>query len=324
MSIPTPQRVAGISVIIPALNAEKYIRHSIQSVLDQTTKIPLEIVVVDDGSNDRTTGIAKSFEQPNIKLKRSQLPQGVSNARNYGISIACYDWIAFNDADDVWLPTKLEKQIRLLNKQPQLEGVVGGQGRLAKDNSQWVGNLYFKKWSPVHIPTLSKPPCYDPFHEDIAFIQTLLVSKKALMEAGLFRDKLDYFENWDLLLRIGNKFKLGCIEEAVFLYRICDSNSTAPGKADAKAFLASQDYCYAVRQALLDAKPEPSLQKFYRQNIPSSQALMTFKLNQSFRSINTKWVNKGLFFAFFELVKILLKNPVLSLRYISQRFRYAH
>jgi len=96
-----------ISVVIPVYNGSKYLPDALASVVNQTLK-PYEIIVVDDGSTDGSADIAKAFGEKIIVL--SQANRGESAARNVGINAASGDWIAFLDADDVWLPEKLERQ----------------------------------------------------------------------------------------------------------------------------------------------------------------------------------------------------------------------
>jgi glycosyltransferase involved in cell wall biosynthesis len=98
-----------VSVIIPVYKAEKYIEATVQSVLDQTYK-EFELLIVDDGSPDRSIEICQQFTDPRIKIIRQE-NRGVSVARNQGIRAAQGDYIAFLDADDLWLPTKLAKHI---------------------------------------------------------------------------------------------------------------------------------------------------------------------------------------------------------------------
>lgn len=100
--------VPAVSVIIPAFNAVDTIEVTLRSILAQTFA-PLEIIVVDDGSTDTTPELVARFA-PEVRLLR-QANQGCGPARNTGARVARGDWLAFLDADDTWLPPKLERQV---------------------------------------------------------------------------------------------------------------------------------------------------------------------------------------------------------------------
>lgn len=108
-----------ISVVIPLYNKEAHIAKTLDSVLNQTYQ-NFEIIVVDDGSTDNSSLIAKSFADSRIRII-SQPNGGVSAARNRGTSEAIGEYIAFLDADDLWLPSYLETQIKLLAKYPNCD-----------------------------------------------------------------------------------------------------------------------------------------------------------------------------------------------------------
>ena len=101
-----------VSIIIPTYNAEKYIKTAINSALRQTYQ-NIEIIVIDDGSIDRTKNIVQSIQDPRLNYFY-QKNQGQSAARNTGIKIAKGEYIALLDADDLFLPEKIEKQVNFL------------------------------------------------------------------------------------------------------------------------------------------------------------------------------------------------------------------
>ncbi len=105
----------SISVVIPCYNAAAFLRATIESILGQTQPV-LEVIVVDDGSADDSANIAESFGPP-VRVIR-QPNQGESAARNRGIEAAGGDWVAFLDADDLWLPTKVELQAEAIRSAP--------------------------------------------------------------------------------------------------------------------------------------------------------------------------------------------------------------
>jgi glycosyltransferase involved in cell wall biosynthesis len=105
-----------VSVIIPTYNSAQFICDAVDSVLAQTYK-NVEIIVVDDGSTDRTANFLKNY--PNHLIYRYQANQGVSSARNLGVRMARGQRVAFLDSDDLWLPKKLETQVRFFSRNPE-------------------------------------------------------------------------------------------------------------------------------------------------------------------------------------------------------------
>lgn len=108
-----------VSIIMPAYNAAKFIPAAIESVLSQTYD-NFELIIIDDCSKDETFDIATSYleKDARIVLLQNSKNSGVSVTRNYGISKACGEWIAFLDSDDMWRSDKLEKQITLIKEHP--------------------------------------------------------------------------------------------------------------------------------------------------------------------------------------------------------------
>lgn len=105
-----------VSVIMPVYAAEKYIAATLQSVLEQTHK-NFELLIIDDGCPDKSIEICQQFTDPRIRIIR-QVNRGSSAARNNGIRNAKNEYIAFLDADDLWLPEKLEKHVNHLENSP--------------------------------------------------------------------------------------------------------------------------------------------------------------------------------------------------------------
>jgi glycosyltransferase involved in cell wall biosynthesis len=110
-----------ISCIIPVFNGELYLTETIENTLAQT-HAPLEIIVVDDGSTDRSARIAEGFGPPVRCISQSN--QGHAAARNLGLQHATADFIAFQDADDLWHPRKLELQMEVLRHRASAGGCV--------------------------------------------------------------------------------------------------------------------------------------------------------------------------------------------------------
>ena len=113
---------ADISVIIPVYNAEHYLAEALDSVLAQEIE-PLEILVVDDGSTDGSATIARRYAD-RVRFYQ-QANRGAAFARNRGIELSKGSLLAFLDADDLWMPSKLNVQVNALEDQPELDMVLG-------------------------------------------------------------------------------------------------------------------------------------------------------------------------------------------------------
>ena len=111
---------ALVSCIIPVFNGERYLEETLRSVFAQSHR-PVEVIVVDDGSTDRSAAIARGVEMPVVCLQQENA--GHAAARNRGLAAATGAFVAFVDADDLWRPEKLARQLGILGERPEL-GVV--------------------------------------------------------------------------------------------------------------------------------------------------------------------------------------------------------
>lgn len=177
-----------VSVVIPAYNAEEYLSRTINSVLSQTL-LPDEIIVVDDGSTDATSEVAKSYSDKIIYIKQDNA--GASAARNTGIKAAKSEWIAFLDADDEWLPEYLEKQIALLKRNPELVWSTGNY------YTAFSGQNIRKVWNPINKckKLLKDNDYFENFFEMYSHsingnTNTTIIKKKVLEEIGMFDESL--------------------------------------------------------------------------------------------------------------------------------------
>lgn len=217
MNDDTQDNPLRISVVIPAYNSAAHIGRAIDSVLAQTRPAD-EIIVVDDGSTDATADVIRAYG-PKIRL----IPQantGASAARNAGINAATGDWIAFLDADDEWLPSKIERQIEILNCHPGLVWVSGNsiscsctENRQAPDvqpekaRQQLNGKGFFEDFLVAYRNGIW------------GNTDTKLVRRDVLIVAGLFDDTLKKAEDIDLWWRIAYRYpKIGFSAEPLAVY----------------------------------------------------------------------------------------------------------
>jgi glycosyltransferase involved in cell wall biosynthesis len=166
-----------VSVIVAVYNGERFLAEAIESILAQTYP-SYEIIVVDDGSTDRTKEIALSY--PNVKYLY-QANAGTAAARNRGIQIARGEYLAFLDADDLWMHDKLSIQMAAFEVDPALEIVSGYVEQFVDpDITPLLAKKYFAPAAPlpgyVTVAILIKRTAFDAigsFHEDFMTAETI-------------------------------------------------------------------------------------------------------------------------------------------------------
>lgn len=193
------ESLCDISVVIPAYNAAATLRRCLESVFAQGGEP--EVIVVDDGSRDDTYRLLTEEYGGRVTSIR-QANAGPAAARNCGIRAARGRYIAFLDADDEWLPDKLSRQFHYLENNP-------GCGMCFTDMSHWEGGR------EVHRSYLKERGyryaaggrIYDNLlRECFVFTPTVMVRREVLDQVGLFEEKLRIAEDYDLWLRIAERF----------------------------------------------------------------------------------------------------------------------
>lgn len=131
------QNTPKVTVGIPAYNAERFIGWAIKSVLNQTYT-DFELIITDDGSTDKTVEIARSFNDPRIKLISDGQNHGISYRLNQQIDLAQGEYFVRMDADDIMLPDRIEKQVEYLAEHPEVD-IIGGDVIVIDDDNKIIG-----------------------------------------------------------------------------------------------------------------------------------------------------------------------------------------
>ena len=216
-------RIPSVSVIIPTYNSDGYITQAITSVLSQTYS-DYEIIVIDDGSTDDTRTALISYMDKITYLYQDN--RGVSAARNLGIRHARAELIAFLDADDVWLPQKLEEQLRFVTQNSHV-ALVFGDAELF-DVAGTVMPAYLRQKAIASCLSTDTTILKDAFNllleENFIVTSTALVRRWCLQKVGGFDESLRSVEDRDLWLRIARRFPIGCVLPPLTRKRVHDSN----------------------------------------------------------------------------------------------------
>ena len=225
-----------VSVVIPTYNCDRFLPHAIESVLCQTHQ-SYELIVIDDGSTDDTQQVLQDYCKKTLPIDLRavyQCNQGVAIARNHGIKLARGEWIAFLDADDVFLPDKLAAQIAIAQANPEVGIVHSGWQRVDA-----AGEVLMQVEPWKQIPTLD--------------LESWLRWKPVLPSAMLFRrswlDRVGGFdprfppaEDTDLVLRLALK---GCrsiwLPQVTVSYRQHEDSAMHKGLPQARSLAAVID-----------------------------------------------------------------------------------
>lgn len=212
-----------VSVILPYYDNEAYIDEAIQSVIQQD--FPLELIIVDDGSNDGGREIIKSYadsiERSNGKriISIFQENKGVGAARNVGIAAANCELISFIDADDVWVPGKLKAQVEAISERPGTVAVVGKM-QLFFDQEYW--DLFKKEYSHLQEKLRvsgdgSKLYYGEPFHSYC--FGSSVIRKSVIDSVGKLDETLKISDDTEFFVRLREKYLVELMELTTQLYR---------------------------------------------------------------------------------------------------------
>jgi glycosyltransferase involved in cell wall biosynthesis len=209
--------VAPISVIIPAYNRSKTIRECLDSIRDQTLQ-PLEVLVVDDCSQDDTIKIVTDYGNPLVRLLKLTENSGAQKARNTGIKAAKGEWIAFLDSDDTWVPEYLEEQYQLVLRSGALVAYSGafiddGNTRKVYTMPDYSGETYQK--------ILQKPG---------PMFQGLLVHKSCLESIGYLDEKVPAYQEWETSIRLASKNNFVFNPKPLFVYHLHSGETISKNK----------------------------------------------------------------------------------------------
>ena len=217
-----------VSVVMPLYNAEQYVEEAIRSVLAQTYP-DFELLIIDDGSTDRSGHIAGSISDSRVRLVW-QKHRGVAGARNTGISLASGQYIALLDAADRWSPDKLERHVRHLRENPDI-GVSYSQSSLVDEKGRSLGVVLSSKLNGV---TSKDVLCRNPVANSSAAVLRAEALEAIKHEgtkgrACYFDETLAQFEDMECWLRIvaTTPWRLAGIASPLTWNRVPSTESTA-------------------------------------------------------------------------------------------------
>jgi glycosyltransferase involved in cell wall biosynthesis len=213
-----------VSVIMSVYNGERYLREAIESTLKQTFR-DFEFLIINDGSTDGTAEILKSYHDPRIKIINNKKNIGLTKSLNKGLRFAKGEYIARQDADDVSAPYRLEKEVNFLETHRNY-AVVGTFVKILNEDSEVIA-------------------CLDRLTEDIQIRERLgtdncithgsaVIRKKCLLDRGFYDESIVRAQDYELWLRLSEKYRLANIPEYLYMWRKHNENIEAKHIAEQK------------------------------------------------------------------------------------------
>jgi glycosyltransferase involved in cell wall biosynthesis len=270
-----------ISIIMPVYNAERFVKQSIDSILNQTEK-DFELIMVNDGSSDDSENIILSYDDPRIVYIKQE-NSGVAAARNKGLDIAKGELIAWQDADDISLPARLETMKQWFDN-PSI-GFVHSDMLLIDDADRTVGYWQSQNISPAHALRFF-------LKKGTPFNNASMMMRKALLDGFRHDTSLRIGSDSDMVFEVSRDWRSVHLPEPLYLYRRHSSNLTK--KYDYEQVAAHVKKLLA-RHGLEELVPEIGwLSADYADNQAKAYAIISLLLSRrGMRQDADEWLEKA-------------------------------
>jgi len=203
-------RSPKVSVIMSVYNGENFLEEAVRSILNQTFS-DYEFIIINDGSTDRTPQILASFDDPRLVIV-NQDNRGLTISLNRGIRLAKGTYIARVDADDISEPTRLEREVEVLDRDPDVV-LVACWYKVIDEKGNFLAHR--------RLPTDGRQLARLLMHDNPICHGSVLMRKDAIEAVGLYDENLRYAQDYDLWLRMLRKgYSFSIVPEFLYRYRI--------------------------------------------------------------------------------------------------------
>ena len=208
-----------ISVMMAVYNAERFLKDSIESILNQTFS-DFEFIILDDHSTDNSYEIINEYAKRDnrILVLSNEKNLGIAESRTKSIKYAKGKYIAIADADDISVPTRLEKQLKYLEKHKEC-GVVGGFIQLFDSETGKI--IGYRKYYEDDVRIRKRIFIYSPIAQPASMIR-----KEVFDYIGFYNPEYPPVEDLDIWFRLGTKYKFANIQEVLINYRVHRNSAT--------------------------------------------------------------------------------------------------
>jgi glycosyltransferase involved in cell wall biosynthesis len=228
-AVPSQASTDSVSVVVTTFNHERFIGPALESVLAQSEP-PVEVIVIDDGSTDRTAEVLAGFGD-RVQVV-TQANQGVAASRNAGVRLASGNFIALMDGDDLWAPAKLGVQVASARANPA-SGMIIVDGIEESDGGVIRPSLYFADLADA-IERRDGPVVTGRFYRELlrgSFIGTtsqVMIPARVLADVGPSDTQFRAASDYDLYLRIASRYDLTFVKERLVTWRYTGTSASGP------------------------------------------------------------------------------------------------
>ena len=256
--------VALVSVVMITYQHEKYIAEAVQSVLNQTFG-DFELIIVNDGSTDKTDEIIRGFQDERITYIYQE-NQGPSSALNKGILVSAGKYIALMSGDDVCYPERLKVQYQYLNNSDK-KIVFSWVDFINDDGQLFVGEHFAQNF--FNHPNRSRPEILNWFFMKGNYLcaVTALLEKEILLEAGLFNLSSIQLQDFDMWIKLVKKYDIYLVENKLVKYRILSESGNLSGNP-ANSIRSTFEW-YQTHRNILDSIPIEVFKSGFSEQIKS-------------------------------------------------------
>jgi glycosyltransferase involved in cell wall biosynthesis len=218
-----------VSIILSTYNHGSFVGKAIQSILEQTFK-DFELIVIDDASKDGTVKVLKLINDPRVKVFYNTKNLGVNVNRNKYIQMSTGEYIAIMNADDEWLPSKLEKQVKFLDVNPGI-GAVFTQARIIDNNGNDFDDKEHKYYQAFKEPNRTRYEWLNLmfFAGNNLCHPSVLMRKKCHEDIGYYDLRLGQMVDYDLWIRLCLQYEIHVLPDELVRFRILSDESNISG-----------------------------------------------------------------------------------------------
>lgn len=249
-----------VSILIPVYNAEKYVAETIESAINQTYK-NIEIIIVDDGSTDKSWEIIESYREkyPNIIKTYKQVNKGACAARNKAFELSCGQYIQYLDADDLLAPDKIENQIKYFDGSGEDNFIVNGRWR------HFFGDLFENiPWGPDKEIQMDLLPDEWIIKDKMAVSNAWLFPRNLIIKSGGWAESLAINQDGEFIWRILKDVKIvKYTPEAKVFYRKSNPNSVSSNlRKNLRKIESYYNSLHSLEQTLLQLRNDSITKRF--------------------------------------------------------------